>query len=84
MPSIISQIKFQSLGMFNCNEDKIFKLKFLTTKLGFTHLPNFAITDTLSNKRFYIVQNNKIFIKENLNKKNSMNVLNRLISKSIC
>ena len=65
MPSIISQIKFQSLGMFNCNEDKIFNLKFLTTKLGFTHLPNFAITDTMSNKRFYIVQTNKIFIKEN-------------------
>jgi hypothetical protein len=83
MPSIISQIKFQSLGMFNCNEDKIFNLKFLTTKLGFTQLPNFAITDTLSNKRFYIVQNNKIFIKENLSKKNSMNALNRLISKNI-
>ena len=83
MPSIISQIKFQSLGMFNCNEDKIFNLKFLTTKLGFTHLPNFAITDTMSNKRFYIVQTNKIFIKENLNKKNAVNVLNRLISKNI-
>ena len=83
MPSIISQIKFQSLGMFNCNEDKIFNLKFLTTKLGFTQLPNFAITDTLSNKRFYIVQNNKIFIKENLSKQNSMNALNRLISKNI-
>ena len=69
MPSIISQIKFQSLGMFNCNEDKIFNLKFLTTKLGFTQLQNFAITDTLSNKRFYIVQTNKIFIKENLRKK---------------
>ena len=83
MPSIISQIKFQSLGMFNCNEDKIFNLKFLTTKLGFTHLPNFAITDTMSNKRFYIVQTNKIFIKENLNKKNAVNVLSRLISKNI-
>ena len=83
MPSIISQIKFQSLGMFNCNEDKIFNLKFLTTKLGFTHLPNFAITDTMSNKRFYIVQTNKIFIKENLNKKNAVNVLNRLISKNV-
>ena len=83
MPSIISQIKFQSLGMFNCNEDKIFNLKFLTTKLGFTLLPNFAITDTMSNKRFYIVQTNKIFIKENLNKKNAVNVLNRLISKNI-
>ena len=83
MPAIISQIKFQSLGMFNCNEDKIFSLKFLTTKLGFTQLPNFAITDTLSNKRFYIVQNNKIFIKENINLNNKMNNLNRFISYSI-
>ena len=83
MPSIISQIKFQSLGMFNCNEDKIFTLKFLTTKLGYAHLPNFAITDTQSNRRFYIVQNNKIFIKENPNLKDTVNVLNRFISKTI-
>ena len=83
MPSIISQIKFQSLGMFNCNEDKIFTLKFLTTKLGFTQLPNFAITDTLSNRRFYIVQNNKIFIKQNPDTKGTVNVLNRFISKTI-
>ena len=83
MPAIISQTKFQSLGMFNCNEDKIFSLKFLTTKLGFTHLPNFAITDTLLNRRFYLVQNNKIFIKENPNKNSNVNVLNHLISTTI-
>ena len=83
MPSLISQIKFQSLGMFNCNEDKIFTLKFLSTKLGFSQLPNFAITDTLSNKRFYIVQNNKIFIKENPNTRNKGSMLNRLISTSV-
>ena len=83
MPAIIAKIKFQSLGMFNCNEDKIFTLKFLTTKLGFAHLPNFAITDTLSDRRFYIVQNNKIIIKQDTQKKNAINVLNRLISKNI-
>ena len=84
MPGIISQIKFQSLGMFNCNEDKIFKLKFLATKYGFNYLPNFSITDTLSNLRFYIVQNNKIFIKNSdLKKRPSQNVLNRLISTSL-
>jgi len=83
MPALISEIKFQSLGMFNRNEDKIFNLRFLTTKLGFTQLPNFAITDTFSNRRFYIVQNNKIFIKENPSKENSVNVLNHLISTTI-
>jgi hypothetical protein len=83
MPALISEIKFQSLGMFNRNEDKIFNLRFLTTKLGFTQLPNFAITDTFSNRRFYIVQNNKIFIRENPNKGNSVNVLNHLISTTI-
>ena len=46
-------------------------------------MPNFSITDTFSNRRFYIVQNNKIFIKENPNKTNSVNVLNHFISTNI-
>ena len=83
MPGIISQIKYQSLGMFNCNEDKIFKLKFLATKFGFTYLPNFSITDTLSNLRIYIVQTNKIFINNSINRRASQNVLNHLISKTL-
>ena len=81
MPGIISQIKFQSLGMFNCNEDKIFKLKFLATKFGFTYLPNFSISDTVSNLRFYIVQTNKIFIENAKSQLPSHNQLNRFISK---
>ena len=84
MPGIISQIKFQSLGMFNCNEDKIFKLQFLATKFGFTYLPNFSISDTVSNLRFYIVQTNKIYIENNKNPTNpAYNQLNHLISKTI-
>ena len=82
MPGIISQIKFQSLGMFNCNEDKIFKLKFLATKFGFTYLPNFSINDTLSNLRIYIVQTNKIFIQNNKDL-NRQNPLNHMISKTL-
>ena len=82
MPGIISQIKFQSLGMFNCNEDKIFKLKFLATKFGFTYLPNFSINDTLSNLRIYIVQTNKIFIQNNKDLKRQ-NPLNHMISKTL-
>ena len=83
MPGVISQIKFQSLGMFNCNEDKIFKLKFLATKFGYTYLPNFSINDILSNLRIYIVQTNKIFIQNTRNLKNVQNVLNRKMSTSI-
>ncbi len=78
MPAVISQTKFDLLGMFNCNEDKVFNLKFLAIKLGVTQLPNIAVTDTLSNRRFYIVQKNKIFIQENKNTR--ANVLNRRIS----
>ena len=80
MPGIISQIKFQSLGMFNINEDKIFKLKFLATKFGFTYLPNFSIIDTLSNLRIYIVQTNKIFIQNYKNSNKIKNPLNHRIS----
>ena len=83
MPGIISQIKFQSLGMFNCNEDKIFKLRFLATKFGFTYLPNFSITDTLSSLRFYIVQTNKIFIQNTNNSSASYNQLNHRLSTTL-
>lgn len=80
MPAIISSTKFETLGMFNCNEDKLIDLNFLAIKLGVTKLPNFAITDTLSNRRFYFVPSNKIIIQEN---KNQKNVLNRFISMNI-
>ena len=80
MPGVISQIKFQSLGMFNCNEDKIFKLKFLATKFGFNYLPNFSIIDSLSNLRIYIVQTNKIFINDNKNSSYAKSLRDRRIS----
>lgn len=64
IPSIISQTKVQHFGLFNCNEDKIFILKFLPLKNGFNQLPNFSITDSVSGKRFFIAPSNKIFVKE--------------------
>lgn len=64
IPSILSQTKFQNFGIFNCSEDKIFVLKFLALKKGFSLLPSFVITDTLTNKRFFVSQSNKILVKE--------------------
>lgn len=64
IPSIISQTKFQNFGQFNCNEDKVFTLKFLALKSGFCQLPSFAITDTFSGKRFFVVHSNKLLVKE--------------------
>ena len=79
IPSIIAQIKFQNLGQFNCNEDKVVLLKFLPCKIGAAKLPNFIITDAVSNMRFFIVHSNKIIIQPNINKL-KRNELNRLIS----
>jgi hypothetical protein len=64
IPSIISQTKLQSFGLFNCNEDKIFNLRFLALKKGFNQLPNFSIIDYDSKRKFQIEQTNKIFVKE--------------------
>ena len=64
IPSIISQTKLQSFGLFNCNEDKIFNLRFLALKKGFTQLPNFSIFDYDTKRKFQIEQTNKIFVKE--------------------
>ena len=63
-PSIISQTKIQAFGLFNCNEDKIFNLRFLALKKGFTQLPNFSIFDYDTKRKFQIEQTNKIFVKE--------------------
>ena len=64
IPSIISQTKFQTFGQFNCNEDKVFTLKFLALKSGFCQLPSFAIIDSYSGKRFFVVHSNKLLVKE--------------------
>lgn len=81
LPSITAQTKFQNLGKFNCNEDKVVLLKFLPCKIGATKLPNFVITDAISKMRFLIVHRNKIIIQSNTNnlKKNQ---LNKFISKN--
>ena len=64
IPSIISQTKLQSFGLFNCNEDKIFNLRFLALKKGFNQLPNFSIIEYDTKRKFQIEQTNKIFVKE--------------------
>ena len=69
IPPIISQTKFQIVGTFNSGEDKVLNLGFTAVKLGFAKLPNFAIEDSFSNKRFYIVHSNRVFVK----KKNDLN-----------
>ena len=65
VPSIIPQTKYQDCGIFNCYEDKIFSLRFLPLKSGFVNLPRFVLVDTLSNKRFFIMHNHKLYVKDN-------------------
>ena len=62
--SILSQTKVEQFGLINCDDEKNFKLKFLPNVKGFCYLPNLTLIDIYSNKKFYIVQNNKIFVEE--------------------
>ena len=78
LPNIIAQTKFQNLGQFDCNQDKIVMLKFLPCKIGVADLPNFAITDAISTRRFFIVPTNKIIIKQSEGSRT--NELNRFMS----
>lgn len=64
VPSILSQTKVEQFGLINCDDEKKFKLKFLPCVKGFCYLPNLTLIDIYSNKKFYIVQNNKIFVEE--------------------
>ena len=64
VPSISSQTKVEQFGLINCDEEKVFKLKFMPYVKGFCYLPNLTLIDIYSNKQFYIVQNNKIYVEE--------------------
>ena len=65
VPSIISQTKIEHLGLIDCDDEKIYNLKFLPYIKGYCYLPNITLTDIYSDRQFYIVQSNKIFVKEN-------------------
>ena len=66
VPSILSQTKIEHLGLIVCGDEKIFTLNFLPLVQGYCYLPNLTLIDIYSERKFYIVQSNKIFVeKEN-------------------
>lgn len=69
VPSILSQTKIEHFGLIDCGDEKIFSLNFLPLIQGFCYLPNLTLIDIYSDRKFYIVQSNKIFVEEE-NKKN--------------
>ena len=66
VPSILSQTKIEHLGLIDCGDEKIYNLKFLPYIKGYCYLPNLTLIDIFSDRQFYIVQNNKIHIEENI------------------
>ena len=65
VPSILSQTKIEHFGLIDCGDEKIYQLKFLPYIKGYCYLPNLTLIDIYSDKQFYIVQNNKLYIEEN-------------------
>ena len=66
MPSILSQTKIEHFGLIDCGDERIFSLKFLPLIKGYCYLPNLTLIDIYSERKFYIVQTNKIFIGEDV------------------
>ena len=65
VPSILSQTKIEHFGLIDCGDEKVYQLKFLPYIKGYCYLPNLTLVDIYSDKSFYIVQNNKLYIEEN-------------------
>ena len=65
VPSILSQTKIEHFGLIDCGDEKVFQLKFLPYIKGYCYLPNLTLVDIYSDKSFYIVQNNKLYVEEN-------------------
>ena len=65
VPSILSQTKIEHFGLIDCGDEKVYQLKFLPYIKGYCYLPNLTLVDIYSDKSFYIVQNNKLYVEEN-------------------
>ena len=70
VPSILSQTKIEHLGLVDCGDEKIFFFKFLPLINGYCYLPNLTLIDIYSERKFYIIQSNKIFVEKENNKIN--------------
>jgi hypothetical protein len=64
MPTILSETRSKIIGKINPNEDKHVDLRFLPLKNGFNRLAPFTIRDNNSNKTFFVIYPNKIYIEE--------------------
>jgi hypothetical protein len=64
IPSMLSETKSKDIGVINPSEEKIIDLRFLPLKNGFNNLSNMFVYDKNSNKKFFVVHTNKIYIKE--------------------
>ena len=64
VPSILSQTKIEHFGLIDCGDEKVYQLKFLPYIKGYCYLPNLTLVDIYSDKSFYIVQNNKLYVEE--------------------
>ena len=69
VPNILSQTKIEHFGLIDCGDEKIFSLKFLPLIQGYCYLPNLTLIDIYSERKFYVVQSNKIYV-EDQNKSN--------------
>ena len=66
VPSILSQTKIEHFGLIDCGDEKVYQLKFLPYIKGYCYLPNLTFIDIYSERKFYFIQSNKIFVeKEN-------------------
>ena len=70
VPSILSQTKIEHLGLVDCGDEKIFSFKFLPLINGYCYLPNLTLIDIYSERKFYFIQSNKIFVEKENNKIN--------------
>ena len=65
VPNILSQTKIEHIGLIDCGDENIYQLKFMPYIKGYCYIPNLTLIDIYSDKQFYIVQNNKIYVEEN-------------------
>ena len=65
LPDLLSEFKNYEIGLINPQKEKELILRFFPIKINYLNFPTFNVIEHLSNKNYFVLFSNKIFVNKN-------------------
>ena len=65
LPDLLSEFKNYEIGLINPEKEKELILRFFPIKINYLNFPTFNVIEHLSNKNYFVLFSNKIFVNKN-------------------